>query len=108
MGIATSYELVPMRSGTARHSEPYTKADFWVTRYKPEEILANILPDYISDRQSTVDQDLVIWYTGSEHHETDVRDEDRDTVPMLWTGFELIPHNLFNRTPFYPTPTPTP
>ena len=68
-GRATSYELVPMRSGTARHTEPYTKADFWVTRYNPEEILAVNLPTYIRDRQSTVNKDLVIWYTGSDHHE---------------------------------------
>jgi primary-amine oxidase len=100
----TSYELVPMRSGTARHSEPYTKADFWVTRYNPEEIFAVNLPTYIRDEQSTVNEDLVLWYTGSAHHEDNPRDEDRNTVPMIWTGFELIPHNLFNNTPFYPNP----
>jgi hypothetical protein len=105
----TSYELVPMRSGTARHSEPFTKKDFWVSRYNPaQSFLAANLPDYVRDGQSTVNQDLVIWYTGSEHHETDSRDEDKDTVPILWTGFELIPNNLFDGTPFYPTPTPTP
>ena len=107
-GRHTSYELVPMRSGTARHSESFTKRDFWVTRYNPEELLANDLPTYVADRQSTVDEDLVIWYTGSEHHETDSRDEDFNTVPVLWTGFDLIPNNLFNKTPFYPGPTPRP
>jgi Cu2+-containing amine oxidase len=98
----TSYELVPMRTGTARHSEPYTMTDFWVTRYKPEEILAVNLPTYIRDGQPTVNEDLVIWYTGSAHHEDNPRDEDRNTVPMIWTGFELVPHNLFDHTPFYP------
>jgi Cu2+-containing amine oxidase len=107
-GRHTAYELVPMRSGTARHSEPFTRKDFWVTRYHPEELLANDLPTYVADRQSTVYQDLVIWYTGSEHHETDSRDEDFNTVPVLWTGFDLIPQNLFNKTPFYPGPTPSP
>jgi Cu2+-containing amine oxidase len=107
-GRTTTYELVPMRSGTARHSEPYTKADFWVTRYNPEEIFANNLPTYVRDRQPTEDQDLVIWYTGSEHHENDSRDEDLNTVPVLWTGFELIPNNLFDNTPFYPQPSPSP
>ena len=107
-GRATSYELQPMRSGTARHTEPLSKKDFWVTRYNPAEILAVNLPTYIRDRQSTVNEDLVIWYTGSEHHETDSRDEDFNTVPVLWTGFDLIPQNLFNKTPFYPGPTPLP
>jgi Cu2+-containing amine oxidase len=114
-GRHTAYELVPMRSGTARHNEPYTKADFWVTRYNPAEILAVNLPTYISDQQSTENADIVLWYTGSAHHEgTGVggqgdgpRDEDFNTVPVLWTGFDLIPHNLFNKTPFYPGPTPS-
>jgi hypothetical protein len=105
----TYYELVPMRSGTARHSEAYTQKDFWVTRYNPQQsFLAGNLPNYIADRQPTVDEDLVIWYTGSEHHESNSRDEDLNTVPVLWTGFALIPNNLFDGTPFYPTPTPSP
>src|SRR4029450_478939 len=113
----TYYELVPMRSGTARHSEPYTQRDFWVTLYNPNEILADDLPTYIEDRQETVNEDLVIWYTGSEHHdgcsesgdnECSSRDEDFNTVQILWTGFDLIPNNLFNKTPFYPGPTPSP
>jgi Cu2+-containing amine oxidase len=99
---ATSYELAPMRSGTARHTEPFTKEDFWVTRYRPGNILAVNLPGYISNQQDTSNQDIVIWYTGSEHHENNSRDEDKDTVPVLWTGFELIPQNLFDGTPFYP------
>ena len=66
----TSYELVPMRSGTARHTEAYTQKDFWVTRYDPQQsFLAEDLPNYIANRQPTVDQDIVIWYTGSEHHD---------------------------------------
>jgi len=102
---ATSYELVPLRTGTARHSEPFTKRDFWVSRYDPaQSFLADNLPNYVQNRQSTVNQDLVIWYTGSEHHENNSRDEDRNTVPVLWTGFDLVPNNLFDRTPFYPNP----
>ena len=104
-GRATFYELVPLRSGTARHTEAFTKKDFWVSRYDPEQsFLADNLPEYVRDSQSTVDKDLVIWYTGSEHHENDSRDEDKNTVPILWTGFQLIPNNLFDHTPFYPNP----
>ena len=93
-----------MRSGTARHSEAFTKKDFWVTRYDPEQILAKNLPNYVAQRRSTDSQDIVIWYTGSEHHENDSRDEDFNTVPVLWTGFQLVPNNLFDHTPFYPNP----
>jgi Cu2+-containing amine oxidase len=102
-----------MRSGTARHSEPFTEKDFWVTLYNPNQILAKNLPTYIENPQPTVNEDLVIWYTGSEHHdgspcnevpesECNSRDEDKNTVQILWTGFDLIPNNLFDHTPFYP------
>jgi hypothetical protein len=111
MGHDTSYELVPMRSGTARHKEPWTQADFWITRYRPSQLQAvngqtgqllplPSLPDYITG-EPTITKDLVIWYTGSEHHENGSRDEDLNTVSVLWTGFELVPHNLFDGTPFY-------
>jgi len=104
-GRRTSYELVPLRSGTARHSEAFTKKDFWVSRYNPaQSFFADDLPNYVSGRQSTVNQDLVIWYTGSEHHESHSRDEDFNTVSVLWTGFQLVPNNLFDQTPFYPNP----
>src|SRR5262249_5571814 len=60
-GRRTSYELVPLRSGTARHSEAFTKKDFWVSRYNPaQSFFADDLPNYVSGRQSTVNQDLVI------------------------------------------------
>jgi Cu2+-containing amine oxidase len=102
-GNSTSYELVPLRTGTSRHSEAYTKADLWVTRFsrEREEILAKDLDRYVADAQPTVERDNVIWYTGSAHHKDHMRDEDRQTVPVIWTGFELVPQNLFEGTPFY-------
>jgi hypothetical protein len=30
-----------------------------------------------------------------------MRDEDRDTVPVLWIGFRLEPQNLWDGTPLY-------
>jgi primary-amine oxidase len=126
-GHPTSYELVPMRTGTARHYNPlypWTLADFWVTQYNPSQLQAvdgktsqslplPSLADYILPPKPTDKQDLVIWYTGSEHHEgagtggasatNNSRDEDSNTVPILWTGFELDPKNLFDGTPFYPS-----
>jgi primary-amine oxidase len=102
-GRPTSYELVPLRSGSARHSEDFTKRDFWVTRFRgpTAELLADNLPNYIADQQSTLNADIVVWYTGSVHHENNERDEDDNTTPVRWTGFELHPKNLFDRTPFF-------
>ena len=101
-GSPTTYELVPVRSGTARHSEAFTTSDFWVTRFvgANAQLLAVNLPTYVNG-QSTIDQNNVIWYTGSAHHESNMRDEDRQTVPVLWVEFRLIPHNLFEGTPFF-------
>jgi Cu2+-containing amine oxidase len=101
-GRQTAYELVPNRMGAARHTEAYTQFDFWVTRHNNTERFGSRLPAFVSPPQSTVGQDIVVWYTGSAHHEDNMRDEDRDTVPVLWTGFELVPHNLFDRTPLFP------
>jgi primary-amine oxidase len=114
-GRQTSYELVPARHGNARHtgdatrSEAYSRHDFWVTRFRgaDAELLAigppggpgRGLPDYVHDRQSTVNADVVVWYTSSVHHEDHERDEDHDAIPVLWTGFELRPRNLFDGTP---------
>jgi Cu2+-containing amine oxidase len=100
-GRHTQYELIPLRTGTSRHSEAFTKHDFWVSVFKPTEILANGLPSYVNDRESTVNRDLVIWYTGSAHHENNMRDEDRQTVPVIWTGVMLQPQNLYDGTPFF-------
>jgi Cu2+-containing amine oxidase len=113
-GRQTSYELVPARHGNARHTEAYSRQDFWVTRFGGvnAELFAMDamdpamdLPTYVADRQSTVNADIVVWYTSSVHHEDNERDEDgimnAGTVPVLWTGFELRPRNLFDGTPFF-------
>ncbi len=99
-GRSTLYELIPFRRGTARHTEAFTKKDFWVTRFG-DEFFAQDLPAYVANAQSTAGQDIVVWYTGSCHHEDGMRDEDRDTVPVIWVEFELVPKNLFDATPFF-------
>ncbi|MGH8655359.1 MAG: hypothetical protein ACREYE_25740 [Gammaproteobacteria bacterium] len=100
-GRPTSYELIPLRTGTARFIEAYTRKDVWVTKYDGTQLLAKDLPTYVNG-ESVSNADVVVWYTGSVHHESNTRDEDRDTVPVKWIGFELSPQNLFEGTPFYP------
>lgn len=112
-GRPTSYELIPIRTGKARHfggnctSDPnpdcteYTQRDFWVTKFNGSEILAKNLPTYLNG-ESVVDTDVVVWYSGAAHHENNMRDEDQQTVPVKSIGFELSPQNLFDGTPFFP------
>ena len=112
-GNASAYHLIPMRYGTPRHKEPYTKNDFWVTRYNPAEMFPDLLSSYISPPQNISSTDIVVWYYGGAHHL--VRDEDGHIINdngfpvwtgeahIMWNGFMLMPHNLFDKTPLCPT-----
>lgn len=108
-GHTTGYHLIPLRNGTPRHQEDFTKHDFWVSRYKSTEFAGNLVPSYVSGAESTNNTDNVIWYYGGAHHIP--RDEDGQYVSgtfqplvahVMWVGFMLKPHNLFDKTPLYP------
>lgn len=102
-GKPTSYRLIPLRSGTARHFEAYTQSDFWVTRAKRDkgaEVQARELPSYVDPPESVTDTDIVVWYTGSVHHIP--RDEDDGATQLLSVGFTLMPSNLFDSSPLFP------
>jgi primary-amine oxidase len=104
-GHASMFHLMPLRMGTGRHQEALTKNDFWVTRYDPAEMHAKDLPTYVATPESVANADIVLWYMGSVHHL--VRDEDGEFVGnvfqgeahLMWTGWVLKPHNLFDKTP---------
>lgn len=106
-GHNAGYHLMPLRWGTARHQEMFTRNDFWVTRYKATEMLAKNVLAYVSN-ESVSNTDIVVWYKGAVHHL--VRDEDGQFVSgffkgeahLMWTGWLLKPHNLFDSTPLYP------
>ncbi len=105
----TYYQLIPLPTGgLSRHQEAFTQKDFWVTVYNPTEMWAAQLPNYVSNHQPSANTDIVVWYKGSVHHHP--RDEDGEIVRnywrgealVMWTGFMLKPHDLFDRTPLYP------
>ncbi|MCU1265999.1 MAG: copper amine oxidase [Acidobacteria bacterium] len=108
-GHASGYDLMPARTGTPRHQEDFTRRDFWVTKYKYSEMLVPDLPKYIVPAEPVAGNDVVIWYYSAAHHLP--RDEDGRYVGntfeplvahVMWTGFMLKPHNLFDKTPLYP------
>lgn len=102
-GRERGYVLAPTREGLPKFRESWTRYPIWVTRkHGPgEELRSFDLPSYVN-KESVVGQDVVLWYMDAHHHEENMRDEDRDTVPVLWVGFRLEPQNLWDRTPFYP------
>jgi primary-amine oxidase len=120
-GKTIAYDLMPSRSGSARHNEGFTRHDLWVSRSHPDrpmEMLFASLPSTVKDEEVIEQTDIVLWCTSSSHHEP--RDEDGKTgaAPQLWpgddawvgsalvmwSGFDLRPRHLFDRTPFYPYP----
>jgi Copper amine oxidase, enzyme domain len=123
-GEQIGYDLMPLRYGTPRHNEEFTKHDLWVTRSHPERpmefIFAN-LPNIIKDEEVVEETDVVLWTNSAVHHEP--RHEDgkpnsgsrlwpgddawEGSALVMWSGFDLRPRNLFDRTPFYPySPAP--
>ena len=105
----TTYMLMPLLFGTSRHTEDFTKYDLWVTANDPTQMFARHLADYVAAAQSVANTDVVVWYKGSLHHMP--RDEDGQSVgttgwtgetQVMWTGFIMMPNNLFDFTPLYP------
>src|SRR5262249_34147878 len=123
-GDSWAYDLMPMRMGNGRHfgpKEECTQHDFWVTRANPKEINYTNLPKYVADGEPIMDADVVLWHSAPGHHEPraedgefqtqDVPGKDGKTTPrkmfkgtthVMWTGFDLRPRNIFDRTPLYP------
>jgi len=94
-------------------SADYRRAAFighplWVTAYDLEQRYAAGdtpnqhpgspgLPQYLRDKRSLVNRDLVLWLTLSHHHVTQA--EDWPVLSTKRLGFELKPSNFFDRNP---------
>ena len=103
-----AYDLIPLRQGTARHDEAFTKADFWVTRYHAADLFYHQLPSYVSNQETITDADVVLWHISPVHHLP--RSEDgiesrgfwNGVALLMWGGFDLRPRDLFDETPLHP------
>jgi primary-amine oxidase len=102
-GRNRGYVLAPQREGVPKFKESFARQPIWVTRSQGpgEELRAVDLPSYVN-KESVAGEDVVLWYLDVHHHEENMRDEDRDAVPILWVGFHLVPQNFWDRTPLYP------
>lgn len=106
-GHKISYEFMPVRMGTARHAEDFSKADFWVTRYRFGEDSYKNITSYVNG-ESIMNTDVVIWHLSPMHHEP--RDEDgfidngnwNGATTIMWSGIDLRPRNLWERAALYP------
>lgn len=115
-GHLSTYHLVaqPTGGGLTQDFETFTQNDFWVTTYDATETKARKLPTYVAEGASVVNTDIVAWYKGSLHHHP--RDEDGvngasgfvGVTDVMWTGFLLMPNDLFDCSPLYPVPPSCP
>jgi len=106
-GDASMYHLMPLRWGRPRHQEGFSQSDFWVTLYKGSEMWAKDVTTYIANGENVANADVVLWYMGAVHHlpraedGESVKDVFRGSAHLMWTGWLLKPHNLFDRTPLF-------
>lgn len=122
MGNPTSFQMVPGHSDLSildadepqQQRASFTGNALWVTRYKPDETFAaGVYPNqnpnmeglaqFVADRESVANRDLVLWYTIGFRHET--RSEDWPVMPGMWHSFKLRPFNFFDRNPGLDVPT---
>lgn len=120
-GRHLAYELQPFRRGVAEHAEAWCHDDVWVTRFKsaepavpaawtpPDAYLLGTAakPWGIYDQEPIASRDVVIWHSSPIHHEP--HDEDQSPLDtgstyagmtlMHWTGFDLVPQNIFDYNP---------
>jgi len=101
-GRHVGYTLAPAREGVAKLPESWMKFPMWVTRNRPGELRARDVATYAADRERVEGEDIVLWFIDSHNHEDDMRDEDREVVPLSYLGFRLEPHNIWDTTPLYP------
>jgi len=108
---SVAYDVVTSRMGNARHfgiGEECTHHDFWVTVNRKGQMLYPKVQEYVKKGEKIMDADVVLWLSTACHHEP--RSEDGEfrnndfigSTPIAWSGFELRPRNVFDRTPHYP------
>jgi hypothetical protein len=107
------YKMVHPRTGSARTHRPYTQRDVWATLVtgpegSPDRLRFIDLPSYVDDPRPLDGQPVAIWTTSAMHHVP--RTEDFGPVGYdtygglaltMWAGFDLMPHNLWDKTPLY-------
>jgi primary-amine oxidase len=106
-----SYDLVPMRMGNARHfgaGEECTHHDFWVTVNRKGEMSYPKVHEYVKKGEKIMNADVVVWLSSACHHEPRSEDgvmqkgEFVGSTPVSWSGFDMRPRNVSDRTPHFP------
>ncbi|MFT4052063.1 MAG: primary-amine oxidase [Microbacterium sp.] len=126
-GNPTAYKLAPSGQFPAMFDEtspvlkrnPVIGKTLWVTRHHDDQLwpagdyptqsaddLGNGMTAWISDDESLVDTDIVLWYVFGIHHIT--RTEDWPIMPVDKVSFVLKPFGFFDRNPALDAPRSEP
>ncbi len=110
------YKMVPLRSGVLRNFRQYTQKDVWAAlltdpngstdRLRYLDVL-----NYVELARPLAGQPVAIWTTAALHHIPRTEDfgpegytASQGVALAMWAGFDLMPHNLWDKTPLYPLP----
>lgn len=108
------YKLIPVRAGSTRTFRRYTHFDFWATlltgKTGSRDRLRFIdVPAYAQDARPLAGQPVAIWTTAAIQHVPRTEDfgpvgyyPSQGLAITMWAGFDLMPHNLWDRTPLLP------
>jgi hypothetical protein len=111
------YKMLPVSPGSLRTYRPYTQNDVWIARLtgpngSTDRLKYIDVPTYVALARPLDGQPLAIWATAAVHHVPRTEDfgpigydSSQGLALTMWTGFDLMPHNLWDKTPLYSPPT---
>ena len=121
LGQPVSYKLIPGDSilpfahpeASVSQRAGFIRKHLWVTPYSPEEMSAtgpypnqhpggDGLPKWTEANRNVENTDIVVWHTFGTHHVP--RPEDWPVMPVMYTGFKLMPVGFFDRNPALDVP----
>ena len=121
LGQPVSYKLMP-GDGILPFADPeasvskragFFRKHLWVTPYNPDEMSptgpypnqhpgGDGLPKWTQANRSVENTDIVVWYNFGSHHVP--RPEDWPVMPVMYTGFKMMPVGFFDRNPALDVP----
>lgn len=121
LGQPVSYKLAPGENvlpfagpeAAVSKRAGFMSKHLWVTPYRPDEMGAAGpypnqhpggagLPEWTKADRHVNNTDIVVWYTFGHHHVP--RPEDWPVMPVMYTGFNLMPVGFFDQNPALDVP----
>ena len=121
VGQPVSYKLVPGENvlpfahpeASVSKRAGFINKHLWVTPYSPDEMAPTGpypnqhpggagLPEWTKANRNVENTDIVVWYNFGTHHVP--RPEDWPVMPVMYTGFKLMPVGFFDQNPALDVP----